>query len=210
MNQNCPLCKSISPVFHKNKNQIFFKCLNCLSIFLANELLPTPEFELSRYKAHNNDVFDVRYQKFVSPIVSSIMADFYPEQKGLDFGAGTGPVISKLLKDNNFQIEQYDPFFHNFPELLDKKYDYIACCEVIEHFHNPFKEFGLLKQLLNPDGKLYCMTEIFHSGIEFSQWYYKNDPTHVFIYEKDTFEWIKKTFNFSHLTVEGRLATFTN
>jgi len=97
---------------------------------------------------HNNDVNDSGYHKFVSPIVNAVLNDFLPEHKGLDFGAGTGPVISKLLTDRNYQIKQYDPYFFNLPELLQKKYDYIVCCEVIEHFYDPDKEFQLLKSLL--------------------------------------------------------------
>ena len=136
------------------------------------------------------------------------MRDFEPIHKGLDFGAGTGPVISKILQDNNFEIAQYDPFFHNHPELLKKRYDYIACCEVIEHFYNPRKEFQLLRNLLQPNGKLYCMTDIYDQTIDFEKWYYKNDPTHVFIYHKKTVEWIKDKFGFSDVTINDRLITF--
>ena len=163
-----------------------------------------------RYKEHNNDIEDEKYQKFVSPISSSIMRDFTHNNKGLDFGAGTGPVISKILKDNDFLIEQYDPFFHNYPDLLEEKYDYIACCEVMEHFHNPKKEFGLLKKLLLQDGKLYCMTDIYNKNINFHNWYYKNDPTHVFIYHKETVNWIKEKFGFLNVTIEDRLVTYFN
>jgi len=39
------------------------------------------------------------------------MKDFNTNHKGLDFGAGTGPVISKVLKDKGYCIAQYDIFF---------------------------------------------------------------------------------------------------
>ncbi|MCL4857464.1 MAG: methyltransferase, partial [Flavobacteriales bacterium] len=58
-------------------------------------------------------------------------------------------------------------------------------------------------------GKLICMTDIYNPTIDFASWYYKNDPTHVFIYQKETFEWIKTTFNFSELTIEKRLVVFS-
>jgi SAM-dependent methyltransferase len=138
------------------------------------------------------------------------MKDFSQDSKGLDFGAGTGPVLSKVLQDNNYSIKMYDPFFHYHPELLDDKYDFIGSCEVIEHFHNPYNEFKLLKSLLNDKGKLYCMTEPYHDGIDFASWYYKNDPTHVFFYHQKTFEWIKMEFGFSSVSVKGRLITFEN
>lgn len=163
-----------------------------------------------RYNKHNNDTADEGYQKFVSPITSAIMRDFTQNHKGLDFGAGNGPVISKILKDNNYLIKQYDPFFQNYSNLLEVQYDYIAACEVIEHFHDPKKEFSLLKNLLLQNGKLYCMTYIYDESINFHNWDYKNDPTHVFIYHNKTIRWIKDAFKFSNVKIEGRLITYFN
>ena len=138
------------------------------------------------------------------------MRDFTKDHKGLDFGAGTGPVISKILKDNSFNIKLYDPFFHNYPNLLEKQYDYIAACEVIEHFHNPKKEFSLLRNLLGQDGKLYCMTNVYNENIDFNTWDYKNDFTHVFIYHKNTILYINEEFGFSGITIDDRLITYSN
>lgn len=115
-----------------------------------------------------------------------------------------------MLNDNSYNISSYDPFFHNHPELLEESYDYIACCEVIEHFYNPSREFYLLKKLLKKDAKLYLMTELYDDSIDFDSWYYKNDPTHVFFYHRDTFKWIMKEFNFSDVTINHRLITISN
>ena len=139
---------------------------------------------------------------------SAILNEFLPADKGLDFGAGTGPVISKILKDNGFSIVQYDPFFHNYPNLLNDKYNFIACCEVIEHFYLPKQEFELLRNLLFSGGKLFCMTDLWDKSIDFHKWYYKNDQTHVFIYTKDTIRWIQKEIGFSSVTIDDRLLTF--
>lgn len=209
MTENCPLCNSKSEVFYNVPKQLFYQCDNCFGIFLSRNLLPTDEEEVERYQYHNNNVNDLGYQKFVSPIVETVKANFNNTHKGLDFGAGTGPVLSKMLQEASYQIKQYDPFFHNYPELLNEKYHYIASCEVIEHFHHPYKEFELLKKLLLPNGKLFCMTDIYNTSIDFANWYYKNDPTHVFIYQKETFKWIKTTFNFSDLTIDKRLVVFS-
>ena len=207
---HCPLCDSSGDIFYQYNKLLYYQCNNCYGIFVDESIKPDREAEKIRYQEHNNDVNDKRYQKFVSNITSAIMRDFTKNDKGLDFGAGTGPVISKVLKDNDFSIVQYDPFFHNYPNLLDEKYDYIACCEVIEHFYNPPKEFRLLKKMLQKDGKLYCMTDLYDKSINFHKWYYKNDSTHVFIYHKNTIHWIKEKFGFSNVTIEGRLITFFN
>jgi hypothetical protein len=80
----------------------------------------------------------------------------------------------------------------------------------VEHFHNPKKEFGLLKKLLKPNGKFYLMTALFDETINFHDWYYKNDPTHVFIYHQKTIYWIKEKFDFSDVIIKGRLITYSN
>lgn len=205
----CPLCNSKGAVFFRHKNRLYHQCSNCSGIFVDKDLRIFGKAEKSRYEEHVNDVEDIRYQKFVLPITSAILRDHTPKDKGLDFGAGTGPVISKVLEDNDFSIVQYDPFFYNHPELLDSKYNYIACCEVIEHFHNPKKEFLLLKDLLQKNGKLYCMTEIYNETVNFKTWNYKDDATYVFIYHKKSLEWIKDELGFSNMIIEGRLITFS-
>ncbi len=207
--EKCPLCKSRSNPFYKDKRCSYFKCTNCMSVFLDRKQLPDSETEMKRYLEHNNDVNDPGYQKFVSPIVSSVLNDFTKKDYGLDYGAGPGPVVAKLLKEKNFQIEVYDPFFHDDKKVLAKKYNYIICCEVIEHFHHPKKEFEKLKNMLLPNGKIYCMTDLYDEEIDFRNWYYKNDQTHVFIYHEKALEWIKGNLNFTGINVDDRLITFS-
>ncbi len=128
-----------------------------------------------------------------------------PESRGLDFGAGPGPVGPVMLAERGYRTVCYDPYFFNTPELLKKTYDYIFCCEVVEHFHTPATEFPLLFSLLSPGGSLFCMTHLYSSDIEFSSWYYKDDQTHVFFYREQTFRYIARKFGFSSCTIENRV-----
>jgi len=179
MSIKCPLCLNNSEHYTTFNKKEYNICQNCNSVFLIPDHFLNSIEEKNRYLKHNNDVFNKNYRNFVSPITTNIIKDFTKESKGLDFGAGTGPVITKILHEKNFNVSVYDPFFHNKPELLNTYYNYIICCEVIEHFYNPNKEFKLLYNLLKNKGKLYCMTEIFDKKIDFSKWSYKSDPTHV-------------------------------
>lgn len=208
--ENCPLCKGEAEVFCEKPKHLFYKCTNCEGIFRPQHTFLAAEEEKAHYEKHNNDVFDERYQNFVSPIVDAILQDFNPEAKGLDFGSGTGPVISKMLKDKGYHIQNYDLFFANDLVLLKEKYNYVSCCEVMEHFHQPYKEFELLKSLLLPKGKLYCKTAVYKNQTPFENWYYKDDFTHVFIYQPQTLEWIKKEFHFSNLVIKEKLIVFEN
>ncbi len=209
MSVTCPLCSGESDFFYKD-TQTYYRCERCDGIFVQKEELPDSVSEKKRYELHDDDTADDGYRKFVSPITSSIMTDFTHKDKGLDFGAGTSAIISVVLREKDYSILNYDPYFHIHPELLKEKYDYISSCEVIEHFYKPYKEFKLLKSMLKNNGKMYLMTEPYNEGIDFASWYYKNDPTHVFLYTQKTFQWIKLMFGFSDVSVGRRLITFEN
>lgn len=207
----CLLCKSTNTtLFYKDSQHTFFKCPQCNSVYRdPNSFLVLTE-EKERYLTHNNDVNDPAYQQFVSPIVYAVTNDFRTGTKGLDFGAGTGPVIAKLLSEKGYDIALYDPFFYPNTAPLSDVYDFIVCCEVIEHFHHPEKEFKLLKNLLKSRGKLYCKTHLLSEDTEFSKWYYKDDPTHVLLYSEENLKWIRDEIGFSEIKINGRLIVFTN
>ncbi len=201
-NQTCPLCSHAATDFFENR---FFMCTQCKGIFRSSEDLPNANAEKQRYHLHNNDVSDEGYNAFVAPIIQSVFKSHSPDHKGLDFGAGPSSAIAHVLQINGYNIQLYDPFFFDNKALLDATYDYIICCEVMEHFHHPYSEFKLLRQCLKPDGKLYCMTHLYSDQINFGQWYYKNDFTHVFFYQKETLEWINQEFDFKKLEIQGRM-----
>ncbi len=209
MADRCPLCHNISSIFHKNEQQ-YQQCSACKAVFMNAKYQLNLQQEKARYLDHDNNVDDEGYQQFVSPITSFILRNHSSDQLGLDFGAGTGPVIAKVLADNGFKLELYDPFFYDNPKLLARQYDYIVCCEVMEHFYKPDKEFALLKRLLKPNGRLYCMTDLYHDDIDFANWYYQKDNTHVFFYHQRSLDYIQQQFVFSDLSVDGRLIIFTH
>lgn len=201
----CTLCGSGTVLFHRFRKKQYHRCTGCRSILMNPRFYLSREDEKKRYEEHNNDVEDPGYQRFVAPIVAKVTEKFKPENPGLDYGAGPGPVITKLLRDKGYRVELYDPFFWDNAPALDRTYDYIACCEVIEHFHSPRQEFALLRSLLKTGGSLYCMTEIYSDDLNFEEWYYKNDPTHVFFYHRRALEIIQSRFDFKGLTIDGRL-----
>ncbi len=203
--EECPLCGNDGKIFYKD---VFYMCNVCKGVFRSKRTRPDRSKEKARYEAHDNDVYDRGYQNFVDPITKAVKNNFSQEHEGLDFGAGTGPVISKILQDAGYDIKQYDPFFHDNDELLEQRYHYIVCCEVIEHFHDPYKEFKLLKELLLPDGHLYCMTYLYRADIDFRLWGYKDDLTHTFFYQRETLEWIRNEFVFLDMKIDNRLIDF--
>jgi len=201
---NCLLCDSsrTKKINIDLEDKYYFNCCECELIFLSPEFRLTSEEEKKRYEEHNNDVNDKRYQLFVSPLVEEIKKKYLPSSLGLDFGAGTGPVIAYLLNKEGYKVNLYDPFFHNEKEVLNEKYDYIVSCEVIEHFFFPKLEFIKFRELLNNRGTLFLNTQIYSIDNDFNSWWYRKDPTHVTFYTQRTIEWIKNKFNFENLEIK--------
>ncbi|MDT7832846.1 class I SAM-dependent methyltransferase [Flavobacteriaceae bacterium S356] len=185
----CTLCDS--KLVHKI-DEYYYDCDTCKAIVKDERYYLTSEEERERYETHNNDVNDIRYQNFTSPITNYVLDHFLPEHKGLDFGSGTGPVISSELSKRGYRIVQYDPFFAPNESVLKNRYDYIVSCEVFEHFYKPKKEIGHLASMLKTDGALLIMTLLYNDQMDFSKWFYRKDPTHVFIYTKETIEYIAR------------------
>jgi SAM-dependent methyltransferase len=200
----CPLCQR-STCDQGLLSPQFYNCNTCGTIFRHSSHYLSSEKEKERYLLHNNDVEATNYQAFVIPIINEVCRSFESKSNGLDFGAGTGPVVSKLLMDKGYQMSLWDPFFHQDESVLKHRYDFIVCCETIEHFHNPLKEFELMLTLLKPDGKLCCMSELLPKDMSFNDWYYKNDPTHVVFYSEENLKWIKENVGFSEVRIDGRL-----
>lgn len=197
----CPLCSSSSAYFFTGRIGTYFRCTGCRSAFLHPSVRLEAAEEKARYDLHTNDVNDPRYRRFAQPMADLVMENFTPSHQGLDFGAGPGPVITQMLKENHFQTAVYDPFYHDNQEILTKEYDYILCCEVIEHFYDPRKSFMTLRRLLKPGGKLFCRTSLFCDSVDFPSWYYKDDETHVFFYHPDACAWITDHLGFSEVEI---------
>lgn len=189
-------------------DKYYFICHTCGAYLKAEKYYVDSKEEKLRYKEHDNNVHDVRYQKFTSPITNSILQNHTPKQLGLDFGSGTGPVITKQLQKQGYQVHLFDPFFHPSLDYLNHRYHYIFSCEVFEHFHEPKQEIEKLLALLLPGGRLYIMTHLYDFSIDFEHWYYRNDPTHVFIYTAQTIAYIAKKYGLEVEVMTSRLIVF--
>jgi len=210
----CPLCLSEAKWYCDYFNEVveFFRCKNCSSIFKSPDYFPDIKFEKERYETHNNDIYDKRYQKFVSPITNKIKEDFKNTSLGLDYGCGTGPVATYVLEKEGYKLKLYDPFFHPHESVLKENYDFIICCEVMEHFFYPEKEFKKLRGLLKTNSKLYCKTKMISEEMtvnDFKEWHYKNDPTHVFFYTSMSLDKICEIAGFKSVNFNDNLIIFS-
>jgi len=209
---NCPLCKGTNrQIFSIPKlGCLYFDCLDCRLISMSKSNHLSHDQEYARYLLHHNDVSDVRYQNFVKDITCFVQNHIKPPATGLDFGSGPGPVVTQILRTHGYTMSCYDPYFANTPELLSNQYDFIVSCEVVEHFHHPAEEFVNFKQCLKANSPLIIKTLLFEDNLDFSNWYYAKDPTHVCFYRSHTFDWIAKKYQFSLKILSGRLIVLWN
>lgn len=194
---NCPLClnKNIQH-YHQDKQRDYWQCGHCDLVFVKPEQFLSLQQEKSIYDQHQNNPDDLGYRKFLNKLLVPLVKQLTKEAKGLDFGSGPGPTVSVMLAELGYDVENYDIFYANNPELLKRKYDFITCTEVIEHLHNPHKELAMLRGLLNKGGYLGIMTKRVIDKNSFAKWHYKNDPTHVCFYSDKTFEYLAKNLNY--------------
>ncbi len=199
----CILCNNEnSPLFYEDDRR-YFKCNNCDLIFVDPQQLLSREEEKERYGLHHNSPEDPNYRNFLNRLFIPLKEILSQDSKGLDFGSGPGPTLSVMFEEAGNSMTIYDPFFANNPETLKQTYDFITATEVLEHLHKPLKELSLMWNCLVPGGILGIMTLLASEEKPFPGWHYKNDPTHVCFYSKETFEWLSKQWN-AKLTIKDK------
>jgi hypothetical protein len=152
----------------------------------------SPEAELAFYNTHQNCVGDAGYLAFLSRLAEPLAARLTKGSEGLDFGSGPAPALALLMSQAGFPTVGYDPLFSNNVELLAKKYDFVSCTEVVEHFRRPSESWAQLFSLVRPGGILAVMTEWYRGQRPLSSWRYARDPTHVVFYQEQTFHFLAK------------------
>lgn len=90
-----------------------------------------------------------------------------PNPTILDFGCGNGMLVC-FAKARGYNVFGYDLYRPETHDALNKKYDCLLLIEVIEHLSEPFDELKLMKNLLNPGGKVMIETS-------FSDWLTEHD-----------------------------------
>lgn len=193
---HCPLCRGdqIDP-FYEDDNRIYLSCLNCRLVFVPKCYWLSAENEKAIYDLHDNDPNDPRYRRFLSRLTVPLSEKLGPNQKGLDFGCGPGPTLSIMLAEQGQQMDVYDPIYHDDPGVFAKNYDFICASEVVEHLHDPEKEFIALFSMLKQGGWMGIMTKLVKDRHAFRQWHYIRDLTHICFYRQHTFEYLAQRFN---------------
>lgn len=195
--RRCPLCGVAGEDFVTTAAGRHRRCPACRLIWRQAADRPAPAAEQAHYALHENDPADAGYRAFLERLAVPLARRLSPGMRGLDYGCGPGPALSLMLREAGWEVADYDPFFAPDHTLLERRYDFITCSEVIEHFHAPGREFARLDGLLRPGGWLGVMTEPRDPARDFAAWWYQRDPTHVCFYEAYTLNWIARRFGWA-------------
>ncbi|MCK0154696.1 class I SAM-dependent methyltransferase [Alcanivorax sp. S6407] len=198
---NCTLCHTPAALFATVEGREYFRCPNCQLTFEHPDKLPSAEQEKGQYDLHDNRPDDPGYRKFLSQLAEPLKRELPPGARGLDFGCGPGPALAMMLREQGFDCATWDPLYASDKAALEPQYDFVTCTEVIEHLHQPAKEWQWFSEHVKPGGWLGIMTRWLIDDDAFARWHYRRDPTHVCFWQPATFQWLARKQGWDlHLT----------
>ena len=192
----CSVCKNNKIEFFLNVEGLdYWQCALCKATMLDSIKFISSNKEKKHYLKHNNEINDTRYRTFLSNLVEPLKDKISIDDIGLDYGCGYAPALADILKKDGFNVELYDPFFFKNENIFCRKFNFITCSEVVEHFFKPYEEFNKIDNLLATNSWLAIMTSFMTEDYLFENWHYRRDPTHVVFYKKITFKIIANQRN---------------
>ena len=202
----CPLCNTNQKLaFLSDAEREYYRCSCCDLIFVPREYHLSEIDQRARYDSHNNDPGDLRYRNFFKQLLVPLLAILPSNSYGLDFGSGPGPTLSLMLEEWGHNVDLYDKFYAQNDAVFQNRYDFITATEVVEHLPNPLKDLEALVKILQKGGILAIMTEIVSPQLDFTNWYYKNDPSHVCFYSEKTFLYLANLLGLEIVTLSERV-----
>ena len=187
----CPLCCNGNLAdYHCDKHRYYLQCEQCLLVSVPQQFHLSSSAEKQVYDQHQNSPHDMGYREFLAKLATPLIARLSNKSRGLDFGSGPGPTLSIMLEDQGHSMKVYDVYYAKDETVLGQSYDFITSTEVVEHLANPKLELERLWSLIEPGGYLGLMTMLVADKKSFSSWHYKNDPTHIAFFSKDTFNYL--------------------
>ncbi|MDD4872504.1 MAG: class I SAM-dependent methyltransferase [Kiritimatiellae bacterium] len=200
---SCPLCRSSrTSLFHRDRYRTYFMCPDCGLVHVPGQYHLSHEGKKHRYDLHTNNAEDEGYRRFLAKLINPLLERLDNGAEGLDYGSGPEPVLAAMLSEKGFKMEIFDPFYADDRRTLERKYDFLTCCETMEHFVDPRKEWEQFIKLVKKGGWIGIMTQLLESADDFARWHYINDETHVCFFSGKTFEWLGKQYGVK-IVLEG-------
>lgn len=192
----CPLCqhRHVSP-FHRDQQRTYQRCNQCCLVFVDAHFHLSEEQEKAEYDLHRNSPLDPGYRQFLGRLVEPLLQRLPDHSRGLDFGCGPGPTLSVMLEEHGHRVALYDYFYARDESVWQQQYHFITATEVVEHLSQPHAILPKLWSHLQPGGVLGIMTKLVKDRDAFANWHYRNDPTHISFFSRETFLWLGEQWN---------------
>ncbi len=192
----CPLCSGRDQLpYHQDRYRSYWLCNECALVFVPPNERPDIIAEKAEYDKHDNQLDDENYRAFLARLAEPLLERVAPGSIGLDFGSGPGPLLASMLRQAGMRVRTYDVFYDPDASVWYQNYDFITCTEVVEHLHNPGREFSRLFEVLVPNGWLGIMTKRVIDREAFADWHYIRDLTHVCFFSEDSLQWLANHHN---------------
>lgn len=201
--QTCPLCEGADVSdYYRDKVRSYVQCGACKLVFVTSDEHLSAVEEKAYYDLHENQPDDPGYRKFLSRLFDPLNARLLQNRRGLDFGSGPGPTLSRMFEEAGHDVTLYDPYYASDVSVLSTQYDFITLSEVVEHLAAPGIELDRLWNCLSPGGWLGIMTKRVRDPQAFRTWHYITDPTHVSYFSEATFRWLTAKWSTQELRAE--------
>lgn len=184
----------------------YLRCPRCQLTFLSTAQLPDRTAEKAQYDLHENRPDDTGYRRFLDQLATPLSGYLPVGAEGLDFGCGPGPALAGLLTERGFPTAVYDPIYADDNQVLERRYDFVTCTEVLEHLHWPAQEWRRFGELVRPGGWLGLMTRWLTDDGHFPRWHYRRDPTHVCFWKPETFRWLAARHGWEPVLMDNPIA----
>ena len=196
----CRVCGGTSPLYYENGRQ-FFRCSACDFIF--SDLAVSRRQEEQHYKGQWG-LAEPQSWRSKAELLLNLILQYTDPRSILDFGSGCGG-LTEALRGLGISTTPLEPMIHGF--LKDQHYaqpfDAIVGVEVIEHLPDPLGELRELEKVLAPGGVMVFSTLLTNPFIDhpqsrelFSDWWYKDDPTHVGFFSNRTLDTLSRIRNY--------------
>ncbi len=210
---NCPICNGDSVHFmtrkfapqartfveNENFSVEYKKCEHCGLVFCEEmiEWMPQKYSELvynDGYIPYDRDVVTPNGSRQTKSLefIKQFIQDCHTN---LDYGGGRG-YLSDMLNNNGYKSVCYDPFTeNNNKELLNAKYDFVSCIEVLEHAYNIM---DVVKTTTSIAKKyIYVSTALYDNVQDWENWYYFNPRVgHILLFNRKSLELLFDKFGF--------------
>lgn len=204
----CPLCLYREPEIWKfpNDQREYLFCKTCYLVFTSKNTHPDQQTARNRYLHHLADAGSPGHINHLIKAIQPVGQLLKHQMHALDYGCGPKPVLADLLYTLGCNCQNYDPIFYP-ADLSVNTYDVIFCIETAEHFSDPYQEFSEMQKVLNPEGLVILMTGLYKDKLQFSNWFYKRDFTHISFFHQRTMTYISQKMNWQLLYEDGTSIT---